>query len=80
MTWTGAEGWRHETVDDGESDPASFKKTPVLARDGAFPAPEVARRFAAAAAGLPPGVAAFVLERLEAYPSGPAATASSSSS
>jgi len=67
LTWTREHGYRHDKVDAGEI-PGHAKMTPVIVADGAFDRNMVSRRLRREATAMDPGIAAFVLERLDSYP------------
>jgi hypothetical protein len=69
LTWTAVSGFQHNRIDDGEI-PGHSKMTPIIVADGSFNARPVAERFREASAAIEPGIAAFVSETLETYPSG----------
>ncbi len=66
FTWTEAEGFSHNKIDEGERT-GEVKMTPILVPDGSFDAPGVRPLFIKAAESLDPGLSAFVLEKLDAY-------------
>ena len=68
LYWRQDRGFSHLQVDDGEGLPSS-SKAPILLADGVFNAESVAQRFRALAINIPANLAAFVLDRLEAYTS-----------
>src|SRR5512135_52445 len=51
VTWTGKDGFRHERIDDGESNP-SKNLTPILLPDGNCPISDIIQRFFLASAGI----------------------------
>ena len=61
-------GFQHNRIDDGEI-PGRSKMTPIVVADGSFNARPVAERFREASAAIEPGIAAFVSETLNRYPS-----------
>lgn len=67
ITWTKKAGFKHETVDDGESN-ASANKTPVLVSDGAFDSRTVSERFCSASGDIDKHVAHLVYKTLKKYP------------
>ena len=66
LTWTRAHGFQHDRVDAGEV-PGHPKMTPIIVADGAFDRDPVSARFRGASAGIDPGIASFVLEKLGTY-------------
>ena len=67
LTWRADGGYSHNRIDDGERVFVS-KMTPILVADGAFDRESVSQRFLAAARNLEPELAAFIHEKLKAYP------------
>ncbi len=74
LTWTQAEGFRHNKIDEGERT-GELKMTPILVPDGSFDDSAVRPLFVEAAQGLEPGLYALVLEKLDAYRARPGRTA-----
>lgn len=70
VRWLRDAGFVHERVDDGEGSPGRFKGTPILVPDGLFPAQAIAERFRGESTGIDQRIAAFVYEKLLAYPIG----------
>ena len=68
LYWRQDRGFSHLQVDDGEGT-VNTSRAPILLADGVFDAESVAQRFRAQAKEMPSTLAAFVIERLEAYPS-----------
>jgi hypothetical protein len=66
ITWNRDTGFRHYMVDDGEKS-ALNSATPFLYADGPFPRDTVLERFVALSGELPPGIAAFVADRLRDF-------------
>jgi len=66
LTWTKENGFSHERVDDGESNP-SKNLTPILVPDGACPIGEIIELFLAQSAGIDPAIRSFVLDLLREY-------------
>lgn len=67
LTWMKEGGYRHDGIDDGESDLGGHKSTPVLVQDGAFDKQDIGARFEAESAGLPKEVRDKVLEKIREY-------------
>lgn len=67
LTWTSAQGYFHNRVDDGESDPTK-NRSPILVADGRFDAARVASSFEANGEKLPAEIRTFVTDKLERYP------------
>ncbi|MHC4781258.1 MAG: hypothetical protein ACYTFG_22005 [Planctomycetota bacterium] len=67
LTWKEESGYSHAGVDDGESDPASYKCVPILVQDGAFPVDVVAGRFDSESDGIDPDVARFVAKKIQEF-------------
>ena len=59
LTWTKANGLRHDSVDDGESS-ALKNQTPLYREGGEFDRADVLRRFQIASVYLPGTIAEFV--------------------
>jgi len=76
ISWRDSGGYRHERVDEGAR-PGRHPASPLLVADGAFQAERVRDVFRQRAAGIEPGIAELVLERLAAYPGAAAGTAKS---
>jgi hypothetical protein len=70
LTWTEAEGFSHNRIDEGERT-GEVKMTPILVPDGSFDPQGVRPLFIKAAESLEPGLCAFVLEKLDAYQARP---------
>ncbi len=66
LTWTKKNGYRHSGVDDGENSGA-HKASPVLVADGLFDPAPMAKKFEEAAAGMPRGLADFVLRKIKGF-------------
>ncbi len=66
LTWTRRNGFRHERVDDGESNP-SKNLTPVLIPDGVFPAQDVIRLFLERSEDIDPQLKSLVVDKLRQY-------------
>ena len=67
LTWTGAHGYKHTGIDNGEHVWGTSQVSPVLVEDGAFDALPVTQRFGAAAGELPFALTSFILEKLRGY-------------
>jgi len=67
LRWKSGAGYRHYTVDDGETGPVG-KQAPVLEPDGAFPASKVLARFLSLSGELPEDIVRFVAERIREHP------------
>ncbi len=68
LTWTSAEGFAHEEIDDGHDVGLGYKRSPVLVSDGALDVTGLERVFCAASAHVPDDLTAFVVTRLRAHP------------
>jgi hypothetical protein len=68
LTWTKKEGYSHLKVDDGETEPLTMKRAPILEADGVFDPDSVLRVFSAAAVSLPEDIARFVADKIHEYP------------
>ncbi len=68
LTWTEEHGYSHDAVDNGETQPGTPKRTPILMLDGYFNADRVAEEFRDAAAKLPSDIVAFVESRVFCFP------------
>jgi hypothetical protein len=66
LTWTDKQGYAHERVDDGESNP-SKNRTPILVPDGLFPSSEILARFLSSSEEIDPQVRFFVVAKLREY-------------
>lgn len=69
LTWTEDHGYSHDAVDNGETQPGTPKRTPILMVDGYFNADRIAQEFLAVAADLPADIVAFVETRIRRFPS-----------
>jgi hypothetical protein len=67
LTWTKAKGYTHEGIDDGEVGGGAHKGSPILVQDGVFDAEPIGDRLSAASRDLPPGISAFVLEKVKTF-------------
>ena len=70
LTWTRSEGYSHLKVDDGETTPMEFKRTPILVADGAFDGKAVLQKFRLSGKALPKDILEFVGEKISTYPQG----------
>ena len=68
FTWTKEGGYSHLKVDDGETEPLTMKRAPILEPDGVFDPESVLRVFGAAAVSLPEDIARFVTDKIREYP------------
>jgi len=68
LTWTEKDGYSHLKVDDGEIEPLTMKRAPILEPDGVFDPDSVLRLFSAAAVSLPDDIARFVADKIREYP------------
>lgn len=66
LTWTRDHGYKHAGIDDGEPAGGSYKSSPVLVADGLFNAQSVGERLKTNTGDLPPGLAAFILDKVRA--------------
>ncbi|MEO8040343.1 MAG: hypothetical protein ABI794_16370 [Betaproteobacteria bacterium] len=69
LTWKPGRGFAHMTVDDGEDSGAGHKRTPTLTPDRCFDANRVSELFARMCNGLPPGIIAFVADKIREHSS-----------
>lgn len=69
LTWRAGFGFLHTGVDDGEQAGLWYKEAPILVGDGELDANGLSDHFLAASAGLPPGIAGFVGNKLKEHPS-----------
>ncbi|MBI4350439.1 MAG: hypothetical protein HY550_03275 [Elusimicrobia bacterium] len=67
LTWTKKDGYKHTGIDDGEGEGGMYKGSPVLVADGLFDRGAIGKKLAAAAAGLPPRISGFVMEKVSAF-------------
>jgi hypothetical protein len=68
LTWTRESGYSHLKVDDGETEPLTMKRAPILEPDGVFEPDAVLRMFSMAATSLPEDIANFVAAKIRDYP------------
>ncbi len=68
LTWTRADGARHERIDTGEYDPRA-NRTPVLMPDGSFPADVVRVEFVSRSAKLIEPIRTLVLSMIDEFAS-----------
>jgi len=66
LTWIRGHGFRHNAIEDGE-EPAVYKRTPILVKDGVFDRAAVMRRFRENRRGLPRDIQEFVSGKLQEY-------------
>jgi len=64
LTWKPDTGFRHATVDDGESPRSNYPRTPVLNDDGPIDFPRLQKLFADASSSLPADIVEFISTRL----------------
>jgi hypothetical protein len=67
LTWTKDKGYSHLKVDDGEVEPLTAKRTPILVPDGVFDSKSALERFLAISKSVPEDVVRLVVEKLEGY-------------
>jgi hypothetical protein len=67
LTWTKDNGYSHLKVDDGEVEPLTAKRTPILVPYGIFNAEAVLDRFLSISKSLPEDVTRLVTEKLKGY-------------
>ena len=63
LTWKRGVGYAHYVVDSGEASPTE-RQTPLLYSGGRFGGWRIREKLVAAAAGLEPAIAAFVLDKV----------------
>jgi hypothetical protein len=69
LTWKAVSGFRHDQVDDGESQSASrYKETPLLQADGMPDVRRLANLLSSCASNIPREIAAFVDQKIHEYP------------
>ncbi len=66
LTWSGESGFRHEAVDQGETNPAK-NRSPILVPDGLCPISEITSLFLARSSELEPSIRSFIETRLREY-------------
>ncbi len=66
LTWTMSNGYSHERVDDGESNP-SKNLTPVLVPDGACPTQDLIGLFLERNKEMDSRLRSFIVDKLRAY-------------
>ena len=67
LTWLKDKGFRHDGIDDGESETGRHKSSPILVQDGAFNAKIIGDRLAAAGAKLPEDIIGPVLAKVREF-------------
>ncbi len=67
LTWHKNNGFRHDSVDDGENRPGRYKGSPILLENGPFHGHTIAERFWLAAAQLEPSLAETVYSTLQNF-------------
>lgn len=67
LTWTKAYGYKHTGIDNGEHIWGTSKNAPVLVEDGLFDSGAIGKKFAAAAAELPPQINLFVTKKVSDF-------------
>jgi hypothetical protein len=70
FSWHPQRGYRHFTVDDGES-PSKRKGSPLLFANGPFTRNDVLRKFMSLSVELPPAVQALVSDKLQSFHGNP---------
>jgi hypothetical protein len=68
LTWRAERGYDHSAIDDGESNPAQHKSTPILVADGRFDRERVSDIFLAASTDVPAPIRSAVAALLQRYP------------
>jgi hypothetical protein len=63
LAWSGAGGFLHRRIDDGEHTPVK-NMTPIMVTDGRFAAGDIADEFAVRAAGLDARVREFIHRKI----------------
>ncbi len=66
LTWTRGNGFSHERVDDGESNP-SKNLSPILVPDGACPTQDIIRLFIERSEGIDPQLKSLIVDKLREY-------------
>ena len=66
LTWTQINGYSHERIDDGESNP-SKNLSPILVPDGVCPTKEIIERFILESTGIETRLQSFIVDKLQAY-------------
>ncbi len=66
LTWTARNGFNHERVDDGESNP-SKNLTPILIPDGICPTQEIIELFLLRSVEIDPQLRSFVVDKIREY-------------
>lgn len=68
LVWNGAEGFYHDGVDHGDSEPgAGSGQAPIMVRDGKFDSGTVVPRFESEALQIPADVRDFVLAKMREH-------------
>jgi hypothetical protein len=67
LTWRAERGYDHSAIDDGESNPAQHKSTPILVADGHFDRERVSDIFLAASTDVPAPIRGAVAALLQRY-------------
>jgi hypothetical protein len=68
LTWMKDKGYSHLKVDDGETEPLTMKRAPILEPDGMFEPVTALDRFNSAATSLPEEIRQFVVGKIRDYP------------
>ncbi len=66
LTWTTGNGYSHERVDDGESNP-SKNLTPILVPNGVCPTQHILERFLERSTELDSRLRSFIVDKLREY-------------
>lgn len=66
LTWVRGRGFRHDLIDDGEATPTK-NRSPILVRDGEFPASEVLVLFITSSGGIEDPIRSLIIEKLCRY-------------
>jgi len=64
FTWKAGKGFSHALVDDGEGNPLTYKRTPILVRNGVVDGKVLRARFDSVAGRLPRQIAFVVRKKL----------------
>ena len=68
LTWIEGKGFSHLKVDDGEVEPLTAKRTPILITGGLFDPEGMLERFSSVAGALPEDIAQLVADKIREYP------------
>ena len=67
LTWKHTTGFTHDSIDNGETVPTDYKKTPILVADGTFDKERILELFEQESSGMESELAHFLLKKISEY-------------